>query len=104
MKTNEEDFWYEFNLWLIKSKTTLTFWLMFLVTTLSILTIVFVVYFYFFWEPPILCDVKDGYWGFKATCDYWNWEIVDKHHYVTLEQCQEAIQRWSSGEDCKVVR
>jgi len=59
MKTNTEDFWYEFNLWLIKSKTTLTFWLMFLVTSLSILTIVFVIYFYFFWEPAIL---KDPFW------------------------------------------
>lgn len=49
------------------------------------------------------CNIEDGYWGFRATCDYWDWRIVDKHHYESEKDCQEGIESWFNAKGCEVL-
>lgn len=42
--------------WIIKNQRTLTFWICFLIVTLSLTAIGFVVYVNFFYTPPIYVD------------------------------------------------
>lgn len=95
--------------WILKHKQTLTFSLMFLILALSIIMISFVVYFQFFWEPPVQCDFDEyGYWGFKVICNNGffgeqnNNKSIDQHFHLDLKRCQDSLKRFKSWE-CEVV-
>ena len=55
-------------------------------------------------EKVPICDIKDGYWGFEARCDFSDWQVFDKHHYKGLDECEEAYYLWDEIKNCEVIK
>lgn len=60
-------------------------------------------------EQEQICNLKNDYYGFVVICydDYFGegniGKEIDKHHYLSMEECEDSLESFLNDENCGVV-